>query len=534
MPFPSTVDTIVDGTTFLHASQVLGPQRVSVGPTMYNVKSDQYAGGAAGDGSTDDSAAIAAAATAAASSNGIVGFPAGTYIAQGLNLDSRVHWVGSGEDATVLKLKNSSNTFLVQSTGFAALTGTNSTSGVTNCSISNMSMDGNKANNGSATVPVLRLYGFGYRLTNLHIRNGNNVGLYSEWSTSLPSPGSDSMMAFLDNIKVHDCGSHGVQWKGPHDSMWGKGEIYNNGARGIFVDTGGDGLLATGVHSWGLSQTYAYYLGATGCVLSSGSVAEGATTAQIGVDANDCTIFAFVYGAGAAAPVGIVIGVTGSRVGTYIKSKINNCTTAAVNFLNDGISTVDAHVFQSSGTPLIGTINPLSRVDVLVNGVAGAKYQIPGPVRIASGNGVELANGANSSFATLSFDGTRVLDTWPLETASGQYLKTGGMLRRTVQAPAFAASYTPAVNLGSVIAMAALTGNVTVNAPTGGAAGDELLFIWLQDGTGTRTITYNAVYKTTGTGAVTAITTGASTRTVDKFVTDDGTNWRLVSRITGQ
>jgi hypothetical protein len=341
-------------------------------------------------------------------------------------------------------------------------------------------------------------------------------------------------MAFLSNIKVHDSGSHGVQWKGPHDSEWVLGEVYNNGARGVFVDAGGDGMAMLDVHSWGLSQTYAVYFGATGCHFGSGCVAEGAITAQLGIDGNDCSVLGFIYGAGATTPVGIAIGVTGSRVGTYIKSKINNCTSGSVAFTNDGISTVDVHIYQASGTPLTGTINALSRVDALVNGVAGSNYQFPGALRIQGGNALQLSNAANSSFASLTFDGTRADISWPLQTASGQFLKAGGMLRRTVQTPAHSATPTPNVALGSIFAPAAMTANVTVGAPTNGAAGDELLFIWLQDGTGTRTIAYNAVYKTTGTGAVTPVTTAAGTRTIDKFITDDGTNWRLVSRITGQ
>jgi len=82
MPFPTSVDILVDGTTVEHASQVQGPQRITVGPVWVNVKSDQY--GALGDGVTDDTTALAAALTAAAGaggqgSGGIVYMPPGTY-----------------------------------------------------------------------------------------------------------------------------------------------------------------------------------------------------------------------------------------------------------------------------------------------------------------------------------------------------------------------------------------------------------------------------------------------------------------------
>src|SRR5262249_20495569 len=78
MPFPTSVDAIVDAppitaATVIHASQVLGPQRITVGPTWFNVKSDQY--GAVGDGSTDDTAAFQAAINAAVAVRGRVLVP---------------------------------------------------------------------------------------------------------------------------------------------------------------------------------------------------------------------------------------------------------------------------------------------------------------------------------------------------------------------------------------------------------------------------------------------------------------------------
>jgi len=521
MAFPTTVDTIVDGTTVGHASQVLGPQRITVGPTMYNVLSDQYGGGADPSGVADSSTAIAAAETAAAATGGTVYFPQGTYLAKGLNIDSNVHWVGAGEGATILKQPSAGNTFVVQSTNFATLTGGNTTGGVTNCSINSMTIDGNKAQNASATVPVVRIYGYGYRLRDLRIKNGNNEGLYSEWSTSLPSPGADSMMAFLSNLKVHDCGSHGVHWNGPHDSQWTLGEVFNNGARGVFADTQGNGLLLVGVHSWGLTQTYAGFFGTTGCG-SVGSVFEGAITAQLGIDGNDCWVNGgFIYGAGASVPVGIQLGVTGTRQDVAIVgTKINNCTSGALVFTNDGGSLIVADIFQSGGTLTTGTISINSRHTLRTNGVAGSVDRLNGGLELHGGSALKLYSAADGGFATFSFDGAKALSTWPLVTST--------------QTPAFAASFTPNFAAGDTIAMAALTGNVTVNAPTGGVAGQKITFIWLQDGTGTRTITYNAVYKTTGTGAVTAITTGANTRTIDRFTSEDGTSWRLCSRITGQ
>lgn len=41
MPFPTAVDSLVDGTTVIHASQVQGVQRITVGPSWFNALSDE-------------------------------------------------------------------------------------------------------------------------------------------------------------------------------------------------------------------------------------------------------------------------------------------------------------------------------------------------------------------------------------------------------------------------------------------------------------------------------------------------------------
>lgn len=546
--YPGALDsysTDTDGTTFILASEsnnqsaaILALERN--GLSVVNVKTFRAAG-AKGDGATNDSTAIQAALDAClAAGGGIVYFPPGTYLASGLNLYGKVRLMGAANEAVILKLPNGANTFLLQTYQFASLAaggggagaGTSS-AGEAVFSIEDITFDGNKTNNASANVPVVRLYGYGYRLKNVTVRSGDDVGLYSEWSTFLPAPGFDSMMAQWVNVKAHDCGGHGVHMNGPHDSMWVNGEVYNNGARGVFVDAKGSGFAQSMVHSWGLTQTYAMYLGATGCRCTD-CVAEGAITAQLAMDGDDCSFNGFIYGAGAAVPVGIELGTGGTRQDMMVVAKINNCTSGAIKVVNDGGALIVADVFQSSGTLISGTLNGLTRLDLRTNGIAGGRARFPVDVEIGQGKGLKLYNAAESSFVTVDFDGSRINSTWPFRTASGQYLLAGGSLRRTVQAPAHSATPTPNVALGNIFAPAAMTANVTVGAPTNGAAGDELIFIWLQDGTGTRTVTYNAVYKTTGTGAVTAITTAASTRTIDKFITDDGTNWRLTSRITGQ
>lgn len=523
MAFPSTVDAIVDQAigvpgTVLHASQVLGPQRLTVGPIWFNVKSDQY--GAVGDGVTDDSAAIQAAINACnAAGGGTVYWPPGTYVFSNVTFYRKIRYLGSGIENTILQLRTGSGTgvSLFQSNNFASLTGSNGTGGEFNFSFEQMTLDGNKANVAS-TVPLFRMYGYGFELRSMRIRNANNEGLYSEWSTSLPTPGIDSMMAFLQNIKVHDCGSHGVHWNGPHDSQWALGEVFLNAARGIFIDTNGSGLILIGVHSWGLTQTYAGYFGTSACG-ALGCTFEGASTAQLGLDGNDCwTSGGFVYGAGATTPKGIVLGVTGSRQDlSIVGTKINNCTSGALDLTNDAGALIAADIFQSGGTLLVGTPNISTRMTLRTNGVTASVDRLNGGLEIHGGNTLKIWNTGDGTFATISFDGGKIINTWPIAMAP--------------QTPAFAASFTPNLAASTVVAMAALTNNITVNNPSGLVAGVLYTFVWLQDGTGTRTITYGTNYHTS---TFSATVTTANTRTIDTFVSDDGVNLRGISRQTGQ
>lgn len=103
-------------------------------------------------------------------------------------------------------------------------------------------------------------------------------------------------------------------------------------------------------------------------------------------------------------------------------------------------------------------------------------------------------------------------------------------LRLSETHPAFAASVTPDATTATIWEPGAATAGVTYNAPTNPALGQILVIVTTQDGTGGRTITYNAAFKTAGAAAV---STTLSTKNIDVFFYD-GTNWRIVSRITGQ
>lgn len=94
--------------------------------------------------------------------------------------------------------------------------------------------------------------------------------------------------------------------------------------------------------------------------------------------------------------------------------------------------------------------------------------------------------------------------------------------RGGVQDVAYAATITPDPFLGSVIKVGTLTGNITVNVPAAAAniKGVEMVFVFTQDATGSRTVTFNgATWRKSFTASV-----GANTVSTVSFVYD-GTNW---------
>jgi hypothetical protein len=103
-------------------------------------------------------------------------------------------------------------------------------------------------------------------------------------------------------------------------------------------------------------------------------------------------------------------------------------------------------------------------------------------------------------------------------------------LRVSRTAPAFNAAPVPDATVATIWEPGAATAAVTWGVPTSAAVGELLILITTQDGVGGRAINYNAIYKT---GGAAAVSTAASTKNIDVFYYD-GTNWRIVSRLTGQ
>jgi Pectate lyase superfamily protein len=216
--------------------------------------------GAKGDGTTDDTSAIQAAIDAAAVAGGTVYCPPGTYICSMLTMRSKVHVVGAGYEATVIKLANGTNDALIRTDGFLSLLGSNSGAGVAQWSMERLTLDGNRTNNSAGDG--LQVYGFGYTLRDLRIREFADGGIRSEHSDDpgVPTPAYDCMEAHVENVKVHDCGASGILWNGPHDSNFIGVFVYACGGEGIWVQAKGM-LRASNCHVYAVGGSPWYLEG---------------------------------------------------------------------------------------------------------------------------------------------------------------------------------------------------------------------------------------------------------------------------------
>lgn len=295
---PTGLGMAAAGATLLlqHESQPAYAASTSV---YFNVADPAYAGGAKGDGSTDDTAAIQAAINAAANNStdgsnvtgGTVFFPwtqNNTYLVSGLTLYNNVHLLGCGP--TVLKLANNANTDVVQGYNAPSLIGGNSSGGIYGWGISNLIIDGNKS---YQTAPSygLRVYGYGYYLQNVRIRNTYSDAFYSDWNGGANSPGNDSMEASIIGCKFHDTGTGaiGVNFHGPHDSQFVNCISYKTGSHAFYLGPNAGGTQFTQCHGWGMAlgvNAVAWLIESLGVFVN--CQAEGSDGMQVVMLANSC------------------------------------------------------------------------------------------------------------------------------------------------------------------------------------------------------------------------------------------------------
>jgi hypothetical protein len=420
--------------------------------------SDVKSYGAVGDGATDDTVAIQAALDAAhAAGGGAVQLPPGTFSTRTLTLYSKVHLAGAGIEATILKLRDETHDDLIRSYELDKLSGTNRTGGVYNWSIRDLTLDGNRARNNRGCG--LRVFGFGYTLRDLRIRQCSQAGLDSEWSTEDPdwSPGGrdtpgDSMEAQIVNLKVHHCGAGGIVFRGPHDSQFVNCVVYDTTTYGVHIQQGkafsATGCLFVNCHVWG-GHVYAWKIEA-GYVTLENCVGEWASSAQVHVNADDTTINAGrFFGNPKARHRGVEIGTPGRIVyGTQLDARMADLNGGALKFTNEGGSSkIKALIYQTSGVPYLGNPSRTSLLELVVNGIEGGSATVFPRGSLAWNGGAPIVKHLSG---TTSWEPPRV--------------SHGSAIATTLRVPGASPGDTVAVGFSSAVPAGALLGG-SVAAP---------------------------------------------------------------------
>ncbi len=275
-----------------------------------------------------------------------------------------------------LKLADGANTFLLESDGFAGLTGGATNGGIVRFGLENVTFDGNAANNASAIVPLVRLYGYDYHLDHVDIHHSNDIGLWCEWGSPSDSPGNFNMESVLHDVKVMYGNSHGIVWRGPHDSMWDSVISGHNAGRGFWIAGDGGALIARACHAYGLEGTEPWYCESTTyCTDCTGEGASNGALAQVVFAASDCSwhggqVFSDPTWVG-ATDIGFQIGVGTPVLNCQIDTRVLNCADALVNFGNDGGGNrLVLNAYQPTGAMYLGTRH--AATDVTIHGSGAA------------------------------------------------------------------------------------------------------------------------------------------------------------------
>ena len=344
-----TVSNYVSGSTTVIGSC----SAATAGNPQLQTRFDVRYYGAKSNGTTDDSVAVQAAEDACnAAGGGTVYFPAGTTLAKNITFYSFCQNNAAAIGGAIVKLPNAANVPVFVSQNFASLTGTNSVGGVSDTGFSNITIDGNKANQ-SAGAACVQYYGFNPVFLHTRVQNCYGDGWYSEWGCcSVPSGAAAAM---INDVRSLNNGQNGITWKGPHDAMWQDVVTNLNGNDGVFVSGQGEGLLITQFHSWGTTQSYALYLDtAIASVICNSCILEGATVSQYFVDGPFNAFSGQMYNAAGTSTDMTIGGSNGAGTGT-INANINTPsgqTGAIIVWGNDnGQNQIAITAFCSSSTP---------------------------------------------------------------------------------------------------------------------------------------------------------------------------------------
>lgn len=333
--------------------------------------------------SPDNSTAIIATITAArAAGGGVILFPAGTWLAQGIPIYANLTYRGSGKGSTTVKLVPGANKDLFITDQFATYTGGVTQNGPRLWGLEHMTLDGNGANQATGSTSICcRVYGANYRILHVDMRNGLTGNFWTEWGNgglSMESTVFDCK--FYSNLTGDNVTNHG-----PHDMKWSMIMVYASGTvvpgRGyvggnnVVGGTGSSATVINDMHVFG-SATIGIELKAPHFMVN--CISEGATLNVLFGTASCSWIGGSVFGSNTTGQKGFAI--SNNVKHTVIRDMLlyNFGTGSTVidwgyGGAAGGENHVSAQVILGAATLLMGAIsNPYDHVEIMVMDAQGS------------------------------------------------------------------------------------------------------------------------------------------------------------------
>jgi hypothetical protein len=449
--------------------------------------------GAIGDGSTNDSPAINATIAALPSMGGTILFPPGTYLIGStitIDRDDVALVGGGGRSSATLQAANGLNAAMIATT--QPTTGAQVRRGIR---IEHLYLNGNSSQQSSGgAIDLIGTYHA--VVNNCLIQYAKEYGIRinrASGQTSLPYAAYN----LIHDVVISHGSSIGVDFGGSSDWNW----LMNS-----LIDWHTDvGCIAVRSDSWWQRVSW--------CSFDANRVHMSMANAK-GVSVDHCTFDRTV------SQHVIIDGRADSSRGRG-GNRFTNCTFHGV------------HNLAGSGT----TAGSQFAIDIK-NGADGNIFDGGGFVYVDDSLGFnmtvhEFGGSQNTHFTNFDFGTVGAVASGGVAVNDPQIDPTSNIIALTsrlappLQAVAYASSITVDTLDGEVVNVGALTGSITINAPTNAATGQKLTFIFTQDGVGGRTVTWNAVFKV----AWTPTTTASKINTITFIY--DGTSWIQIATAIG-
>lgn len=259
----------------------------------------------------------------------------------------------------------------------------------------------------------VRVYGYGFTVSNVRIRRCQQGGWYSEWSRVSSTPRFTAMSACVVNLECHQNSGHGIQWAGPHDTSFATVLSWSNNLSGIRIQSGSTGSTFVAGHCYG-NQTYAWDIGDSVNLVS--CVGEEGVNAQMvirtgggGSNMDNMSLFDVTAGR-----VGLALDV-GGVTNLNFRGTIQGTTGGSIDWTGDaGNNLIIATINQASGNFFIGA--PATSTQCLLVPYGGAaagtvnNLQIAGPSFLGGNTVVSptKTNAALGAFTIIKNDNTNV------------------------------------------------------------------------------------------------------------------------------